>query len=59
MKIGSWLHRQLTTWSALHPGQQHLMTALGLTSDTNPLAPARHKVTSTFVANRFAQAAAW
>jgi hypothetical protein len=41
VKIGSWLHRQLTTWPALHPGQQHLMTALGLTRDTNPLAPAR------------------
>ncbi|GCB53520.1 DEAD/DEAH box helicase [Streptomyces sp. NL15-2K] len=41
VKIGSWLHRQLTTWLALHPGQQHLMTALGLTPDTNPLAPAR------------------
>ncbi|WP_435611295.1 Helicase associated domain protein [Streptomyces sp. C10-9-1] len=41
VKIGSWLHRQLTTWPALHPGQQQLMTALGLTPDTNPLAPAR------------------
>ncbi|MQL62856.1 restriction endonuclease subunit R [Streptomyces vinaceus] len=41
VKIGCWLHRQLTTWPALHPGQQHLMTALGLTPDTNPLAPAR------------------
>ncbi|KUO15919.1 DEAD/DEAH box helicase [Streptomyces dysideae] len=41
VKIGSWLHRQLTTWAALHPRQQHLMTALGLTPDTNPLAPAR------------------
>ncbi|USQ85959.1 hypothetical protein NFX46_20880 [Streptomyces phaeoluteigriseus] len=41
MKIGSWLHRQLTTWLALHPGQQQMMTALGLTPDTNPLTPAR------------------
>jgi superfamily II DNA or RNA helicase len=41
VKIGSWLHRQLTTWPALHPRQQYLMTALGLTPDTNPLAPAR------------------
>ncbi|WP_246890322.1 hypothetical protein [Streptomyces scabiei] len=40
MKIGSWLHRQLTTWAALHPGQQHLLTTLGLTPDTNPLTPA-------------------
>ncbi|WP_406350899.1 Helicase associated domain protein [Streptomyces sp. NBC_01635] len=41
VKIGSWLHRQLTTWPTLHPGQQQLMTALGLTLDSNPLAPAR------------------
>ncbi|MFF3467603.1 Helicase associated domain protein [Streptomyces sp. NPDC002619] len=41
VKIGSWLHRQLTTWPALHSGQQHLMTALGLTPETNPLIPAR------------------
>ncbi|WP_234335082.1 helicase associated domain-containing protein [Streptomyces sp. NRRL S-118] len=41
VKIGSWLHRQLTTWQTLHPGQQHLMTALDLTPATNPLAPAR------------------
>ncbi|MGW1543218.1 Helicase associated domain protein [Streptomyces sp. NPDC002309] len=41
VKIGSWLHRQLTTWPALTPGQQQLMTALGLTPDTNPLTPAR------------------
>jgi superfamily II DNA or RNA helicase len=41
VKIGSWLHRQLTTWPALHPGQQHLMSALDLTPSSNPLAPAR------------------
>jgi hypothetical protein len=41
VKIGSWLHRQLSTWHALHPGQQQLMTALGLTPESNPLAPAR------------------
>ncbi|MEU6338911.1 Helicase associated domain protein [Streptomyces cellulosae] len=41
VKIGSWLHRQLTSWQALAPGQQQLMTALGLTPDTNPLTPAR------------------
>ncbi|MFI8243443.1 Helicase associated domain protein [Streptomyces sp. NPDC085866] len=41
VKIGSWLHRQLTTWLALTPGQQQLMTALDLTPDTNPLAPVR------------------
>ncbi len=47
VKIGSWLHRQLTSWQALAPGQQQLMTALGLTPDTNPLAPAR-RVRRTF-----------
>ena len=41
VKIGSWLHRQLATWHALHPGQQHLMTALGLTPESNPLTYAR------------------
>ncbi|WP_283959495.1 DEAD/DEAH box helicase [Streptomyces sp. 35G-GA-8] len=41
VKIGSWLHRQFTTWHTLKPGQQHLMTVLGLTPDTNPLTPAR------------------
>ncbi|MFC5959024.1 Helicase associated domain protein [Streptomyces pratens] len=41
VKIGSWLHRQLTTWPTLHPGQQQLMTALGLTPESNPLAPVR------------------
>ncbi|MBP2056575.1 superfamily II DNA or RNA helicase [Streptomyces griseochromogenes] len=39
VKIGSWLHRQLTTWPTLTPGQQQLMTALSLTPDSNPLAP--------------------
>ncbi|MFE9292085.1 DEAD/DEAH box helicase [Streptomyces olivaceus] len=41
VKIGSWLHRQLATWPTLAPGQQQMMTALGLTPDTSPLAPAR------------------
>ncbi|MFJ6838701.1 Helicase associated domain protein [Streptomyces sp. NPDC091209] len=41
VKIGSWLQRQLTTWATLTPGQQQMMTVLGLTPDTNPLAPAR------------------
>lgn len=41
VKIGSWLHRQLATWPALHPGQQQLMTSLGLTPESYPLAPAR------------------
>ncbi|MFD5482161.1 DEAD/DEAH box helicase [Streptomyces hawaiiensis] len=47
VKIGSWLARQLTTWSALADGQQQLMTALGLTPENNPLAPAR-RVRRTF-----------
>ena len=41
VKIGSWLARQLTTWQALTPGRQQLMTALGRTPAGNPLAPAR------------------
>ncbi|WP_257132927.1 hypothetical protein [Streptomyces sp. ms184] len=41
MKIGSWLHRQLITWHTLAPGQQQMMTALGLTPETNPLTRAR------------------
>ncbi|MFF5985406.1 Helicase associated domain protein [Streptomyces olindensis] len=41
VKIGSWLHRQLTTWQTLDPGQQQLMTAVGLTPESNPLTPAR------------------
>lgn len=41
VKIGSWLQRQLTSWTTLTPGQQQMMTVLGLTPDTNPLAPAR------------------
>jgi superfamily II DNA or RNA helicase len=41
VKIGSWLHRQLTTWPTLHPGQQHLLAALGLTPESNPLTSAR------------------
>jgi superfamily II DNA or RNA helicase len=41
VKIGSWLHRQLTTWQTLDLGQQQLMAALGLTPESNPLTPAR------------------
>ncbi|MGC5040090.1 Helicase associated domain protein [Streptomyces sp. DT190] len=47
VKIGSWLHRQLTTWQALADGQQQMMTALGLTPENNPLAPA-HRARRTF-----------
>ncbi|MFJ3697231.1 Helicase associated domain protein [Streptomyces sp. NPDC090052] len=39
VKIGSWIGRQLTQWNHLDPGQQHLLTALGLTPTTNPLTP--------------------
>jgi hypothetical protein len=31
----------VATWHTLAPGQQHLLTTLGLTPDTNPLTPAR------------------
>ncbi|MEV0374667.1 Helicase associated domain protein [Streptomyces sp. NPDC050636] len=41
VKIGSWLHRQLTTWHTLHSGQQRLLSGLGLTHNNNPLAPTR------------------
>ncbi|MFF9063115.1 Helicase associated domain protein [Streptomyces sp. NPDC014882] len=41
VKIGSWLHRQITTWHTLAPGQQQMMTALSLTPETNPLTSAR------------------
>ncbi|MGW1491300.1 Helicase associated domain protein [Streptomyces sp. NPDC002402] len=37
--IGSWLHRQLTTWQRLDPGQQQLLTGLGLTPDHIALKP--------------------
>lgn len=40
VRIGSWLHRQLTTWHTLHPGQQHLLASLGLTPAGNPLTSA-------------------
>ncbi|MFK4107115.1 Helicase associated domain protein [Streptomyces sp. NPDC002176] len=41
VKIGSWLHRQLSSWPSLAPDQQQLMTAVGLTPKTSPLSPAR------------------
>ncbi|MEU3976786.1 Helicase associated domain protein [Streptomyces bacillaris] len=31
VKAGTWLHRQLTTWTTLDNGQRHLLTRLGLT----------------------------
>ncbi|MFJ3762885.1 hypothetical protein [Streptomyces sp. NPDC090080] len=37
MKIGSWLHRQLTGWTPLTRPQQSLLTALGLTMQSHPL----------------------
>ncbi|MDX2854218.1 Helicase associated domain protein [Streptomyces sp. PA03-3a] len=46
VKIGRWLHRQLTTFTTLDPGQQELLTGLGLTPATNPLkAPSRARRT--------------
>ncbi|MGW2866453.1 Helicase associated domain protein [Streptomyces sp. NPDC001205] len=41
VKAGRWLNRQLTRWTELHPGQQNLLTAIGLTPTTNPLATPR------------------
>ncbi|MBT2526985.1 Helicase associated domain protein [Streptomyces sp. ISL-99] len=37
VKIGSWLRRQLTRYSTLHPTQQQLLARLHLTPDSNPL----------------------
>ncbi|MFF0051139.1 Helicase associated domain protein [Streptomyces sp. NPDC005498] len=45
VKIGSWLARQLTQWNKIDPGQQHLLTALELTPETNPLTPRRTRRT--------------
>nr|WSW64716.1 Helicase associated domain protein [Streptomyces sp. NBC_00995]WSW71237.1 Helicase associated domain protein [Streptomyces sp. NBC_00995] len=39
VNITSWLTRQLTRWTTLHPGQRDLLTALDLTPATSPLAP--------------------
>ncbi|MFE2828593.1 Helicase associated domain protein [Streptomyces sp. NPDC059271] len=33
VKIGGWLHRQLTDFNRLEPGQQELLTRLGFTAD--------------------------
>ncbi|SDP61748.1 Helicase associated domain-containing protein [Streptomyces sp. cf386] len=41
VKIGSWLHRQLTRWNTLALRQQHLLTAIGLTPQTHPLTATR------------------
>lgn len=41
VNITSWLTRQLTRWTTLHPGQHDLLSALNLTPTTSPLAPAR------------------
>ncbi|WP_416962312.1 Helicase associated domain protein [Streptomyces sp. Agncl-13] len=41
VKIGSWLNRQLTRWQTLAPGQQDLLTRIGLTPDIHPLTAAR------------------
>ncbi|CAL9616461.1 Helicase associated domain protein [Streptomyces sp. enrichment culture] len=40
VKIGSWLHRQLSQWTTLATGQRHLLAALDLTPETHPLAAA-------------------
>ncbi|MEU1630253.1 Helicase associated domain protein [Streptomyces sp. NPDC020096] len=45
-KIGGWLHRQLSRFTTLHPGQQTLLTDLGLTPDTDlPTTPRRARRT--------------
>lgn len=37
VKVGSWLHRQFTTWPHLDPDKRELLTRLGLTPDQVPL----------------------
>lgn len=44
VKVGSWLHRQLTTWNKLSDGQRDRLTHLGLTLDQISLPV--HKTTS-------------
>ncbi|MEF3113886.1 DEAD/DEAH box helicase [Streptomyces chrestomyceticus] len=41
IRIGPWLQRQLSRWDALEPGQQALLTVLGLTPATSPLTAPR------------------
>ncbi|MEV3972782.1 Helicase associated domain protein [Streptomyces sp. NPDC050698] len=41
VKIGSWLHRQLTHWDTLGQRQQGLLTEIGLTPQTYALTAAR------------------
>ncbi|MEY9490889.1 superfamily II DNA or RNA helicase [Streptomyces calvus] len=45
IKIGSWLKRQLTSWETLEPGQQSLLTSLGLTPGNSHLVSARTRRT--------------
>lgn len=40
VKIGSWLHRQFSQWDTLAARQQHLLTAVGLSPETHPIAAA-------------------
>lgn len=41
VKIGSWLHRQLTEWNSLAPRQQQLLTDIGTTPQSHPLTAGR------------------
>ncbi|MFF2367848.1 Helicase associated domain protein [Streptomyces sp. NPDC058122] len=41
VKIGSWLHRQLTEWDSLAPRQQQLLTDIGTTPHSHPLTAGR------------------
>ncbi|MGW6739372.1 Helicase associated domain protein [Streptomyces sp. NPDC055025] len=41
VKIGSWLHRQLTGWSTLAHPQQSLLTVIGVTPQSHPLTAVR------------------
>ncbi|MFF5344112.1 Helicase associated domain protein [Streptomyces althioticus] len=50
VKIGSWLHRQLTGWHALADHQQRLLAAIGLDPQTHPLTTTR-RTRRTFAQN--------
>jgi hypothetical protein len=41
VKVGSWLHRQFSTWNQLAPGQRDLLARLRLTPNATALPPAR------------------
>lgn len=47
VKAGTWLHRQLTTWSTLDDGQRHLLARLGLTPNRITLTTTKTTTSAT------------